>query len=115
MNPGLLHHASVAEKKAKQGCIRKANAKSAFMHMLQRLDFRGVKLVYADGSSKWHDMHDMGYIGGFGVFVDNELSLSLYNPPPPPPLSNHLVWYRTGLRCSAASKTLNNVVMTMRL
>ena len=28
---------------------------------------------------------------------------------------NHLVWYRTGLRCSAASKTLNNVVMTMRL
>ena len=30
-------------------------------------------------------------------------------------VSNHLVWYRTGLRCSAASKTLNNVVMTMRL
>ena len=29
--------------------------------------------------------------------------------------SNHLVWYRTGLRCSAASKTPNNVVMTMRL
>ena len=30
-------------------------------------------------------------------------------------VSNHLVWYRTGLRCSAARKTLNNVVMTMRL
>ena len=30
-------------------------------------------------------------------------------------VSNHLVWYRTGLRCSAAGKTLNNVVMTMRL
>ena len=27
----------------------------------------------------------------------------------------HLVWYRTGLRCSAARKTLNYVVMTMRL
>ena len=27
----------------------------------------------------------------------------------------HLVWYGTGLRCSAARKTLNNVVMTMRL
>ena len=39
--------------------------------------------------------------------------------PPPNPnqctASSHLVWYRTGLRCSAASKTLNNVVMTMRL
>ena len=34
--------------------------------------------------------------------------------PPPPPV-DHLVWYRTGLRCSAASMTLNNVVMTMRL
>ena len=36
-------------------------------------------------------------------------------PPPPPPeeqsqctVRNHLVWYRTGLRRSAASKTLNN-------
>ena len=29
--------------------------------------------------------------------------------------ANHLVWYRTGLRCSAASITLNNVVVTMRL
>ena len=37
------------------------------------------------------------------------------SPPPPQGGSNHLVWYRNELRCSAASKTLNNVVMTMRL
>ena len=36
-------------------------------------------------------------------------------PTLPTPVSNHLVWYRTGLRCSAARITLNNVVMTMRL
>ena len=79
VNPGLLHHASVAEKKAKQRCIRKADTKSAFMCTLQRLESRDLKLVYTDGSSKWNDMQ--GYIGGIGVFVENELSLSLYNPP----------------------------------
>ena len=39
------------------------------------------------------------------------------SPPPPPhcpeeqsqcTVGNHMVWCRTGLRCSAASKTLNN-------
>ena len=79
MNPGLLHHASVAEKKAKQRCIRKADSKSAFMRTLQRLESRDLKLIYTDGWSKWHDTQ--GYIGVFGVFVDKELSLSLYNPP----------------------------------
>ena len=32
-----------------------------------------------------------------------------------PPVQNWSTWYRTGLRCSAASKTLSNVVMTMRV
>ena len=38
-----------------------------------------------------------------------------YLPTYLPTLSNQLVWYRIGLRCSAARTTLNNVVMTMRL
>ena len=36
-------------------------------------------------------------------------------PHGPPPNTNHPVWYTTGLCCSAARNTLNNVVMTMRL
>ena len=56
VNPGLLHHASVAKKKAKQCFIRKADAKSAFMRTLQTLESRDLKLIYTDGSSKWHDM-----------------------------------------------------------
>ena len=51
------------------------------MRTLQRLQSRDLKLIYTDGSSKWHDSH--GNIGGFRIFVENELSLSLYNPPPP--------------------------------
>ena len=48
------------------------------MRTLQRLAFRDLKLVYTDGSSKLHDTE--AYHGGFGVFVENELNLSLYNP-----------------------------------
>ena len=54
------------------------------MCTLQRLEASGLKLVYTDGSPKWHDVH--GYIGGFRIFVENELTLSLYNPPPLPVL-----------------------------
>ena len=51
------------------------------MCTLQRLESQDLKLIYTDGSSKWHDTQ--GYIGGFGVFVENKLNVSLYNPPPP--------------------------------
>ena len=77
VKPELMHHTSLAEKKAKQRYIRKVDAKTAFMRTLQRS--RDLKLIYVDGSSKWHAAQ--GYIGGFGVFVENELNLSLYNPP----------------------------------
>ena len=44
-------------------------------------------------------------VGGWvGCLV---LRQSQNNPPPQ--------WYKTGLRCTAARNTLNNVVMTMRL
>ena len=79
MNPELLHYTSVAEKKAKLRCIRKVDGKTPFMRTLQRLESRDLKLIYTDASSKWHDTQ--GYIGGFGIFVENELTLSLYNPP----------------------------------
>ena len=79
VNPELLHHTSVAEKNAKQRFTGKADAKTAFMRTLQRLESPDLKLIYTDGSSKWHDRQ--GYIGGFRVFVENELNLSLYNPP----------------------------------
>ena len=53
------------------------------------------------------------------VVAGRESTFRGVGPSPPFPhvgsVSNHLVWYRTGLRCSAARKTLNDVVMTMRL
>ena len=69
----------MAKNKAKRHCTRKAEAKKAYMRTLQRLESQDLKLIYTDGSSKWHDTQ--GYIGGFGVIVENELNSSLYNPP----------------------------------
>ena len=80
-NPGFLPCRSAAEAEAKRRAIRKDAATHRAARVIQTLSHRDIIIAYTDGSSKF-DEHK-GHIGGYGIYIANELELSQYAPPTP--------------------------------
>ena len=79
VNPELLHYTLVAQKKAKRRSIRSADAKTAFMCMLQRLEPRDLKLIYTNGSRKW--LAHRATLVGLGSLLKTSLTRHSTTPP----------------------------------